>query len=84
MVRLEAVFGCGNSLTPDVAAKLAATAERYSARLEMEHEGKRVLLDSLIGILSLPCRRGDRLTIIAEGEDAGAAAEAIAGALEGK
>ena len=82
MVRLEAVFGCGDSLTPDVAAKLAAIAERYDAKLEMEHEGKRVLLDSLIGILSVPCRRGDRLTILAEGQDAQAAAEAIAAALE--
>ena len=81
MVRLEAVFGCGDSLTPDVAAKLAAIAERYDAKLEMEHEGKRVLLDSLIGILSVPCGKGDRLTILAEGDDAQAAAEAIRDAL---
>ena len=82
MVRLEAVFACGDGMTPDVAAKLTAIAERYDAKLEMERGGKRVLLDSLIGILSVPCRRGDRLTILAEGQDAQAAAEAIAAALE--
>ena len=82
MVRMEAVFQCGEGMTPDVAAKLTAIAERYDAKLEMERGGKRVLLDSLIGILSVPCRRGDRLTILAEGQDAQAAAEAIAAALE--
>ena len=82
MVRMEAVFQCGEGMTPDVAAKLTAIAERYAAKLEMERGGKRVLLDSLIGILSVPCRRGDRLTILAEGQDAQAAAEAIAAALE--
>lgn len=82
MVRMEAVFQCGDGMTPDVAAKLTAIAEKYDAKLEMERGDKRVLLDSLIGILSVPCRRGDRLTILAEGTDAQAAAEAIAAALE--
>ncbi len=82
MIRLEAVYGGGDGKTPDVAAKLTAIAERYEARLEMERGDKRVLLDSLIGILSVPCRRGERLAILAEGRDAQAAAEAIAAALE--
>ena len=82
MVRMEAVFQCGDGMMPDVAAKLTAIAEKYDAKLEMERGGKRVLLDSLIGILSVPCRRGDALTILAEGQDAQAAAEAIAAALE--
>ena len=82
MTLKEVVFGCGEALTPDVAAKLTALAERYAAKLYMECAGKRVLLDSLIGILSVPCRRGDRLTILADGVDAQAAAEAIAAALE--
>ena len=82
MVRLEAVYGCGESLTPDVAARLAQVAEHYAAHLEMECVGKRVLLDSLIGILSVPCPRGTRLTVIADGEDEQAAAEAIREVLE--
>ena len=82
MVRTEVAFQCGDSLTPEIAAKLAQTAEHHRARLLMECDGKRVLLDSLIGILSVPCRRGDALTILAEGQDAQAAAEAIAAALE--
>ncbi len=84
MVRKEAVYACGDSLTPNVAARLADIAERYRSQLEMECAGKRVLLDSLIGILSVPCQRGSRLTVIAEGEDEADAAEAIARALEGR
>ena len=84
MVRKEAVYACGDSLTPNVAARLADIAERYRSQLEMECAGKRVLLDSLIGILSAPCRRGDALAILADGEDEQSAAEAIARALEGR
>lgn len=82
MIRIEAVFDCADSLTPDVAAKLVQVTERCRAHLEMECEGKRVLLDSLIGILSVPCPRGTRLTIIADGEDEQAAAAAIREVLE--
>ena len=82
MIRVEAVYGCGDSLTPDVAAKLAQVAERCQSHLEMECAGKRVMLDSLIGILSVPCARGMRLGVVAEGEDEQAAAEAIRDVLE--
>ena len=81
MMRMEAVFG-RDSMTPDIAAKLATAAEHHRARLELECGGKVVLLDSLIGILSLECRRGTRLTILADGEDERAAAEAIRAVLE--
>lgn len=82
MLRKEAVFDCADALTPDVAARLAQAAERFDATLWMEQGDKRVLLDSLIGILSIRCARGDRLTILAEGEDAQTAADAIAAVLE--
>ena len=82
MVRTEVVFQCGDNLTPEIAARLAQVAERHRAKLLMECGGKRVLLDSLIGILSLECPRNSRLTIFADGEDAQAAAEAIREILE--
>ena len=84
MTLKEVVFGCGEALTPDVAAKLTALAERYAAKLYMECTGKRVLLDSLIGILSVACRRGTALAVIADGEDEHDAAQAIAALIEGK
>ena len=84
MVRMEAVFGCGDGLTPDVAARLVQASERCRSKLKLERDGKRVRLDSLIGILSVECRRGDRLAVVAEGEDEQRAAEAITAILEGR
>ena len=84
MVRIETVYGRGDGLTPDVAAELTKVAERYRAKLQMKCGGKQVLLDSLIGILSVECRRGMALEIIAEGIDERPASEAIAAVLEGK
>lgn len=84
MVRREAVYGCGDGLTPDVAAKLVQLTERYRAKLQMEVEDRRVMLDSLIGILSVECRRDARVTVIAEGDDEQQAADAIVAALEGR
>ena len=82
MIRKEAVFGCGDALTPDVAARLTQAAERFEATLWMECGDKRVLLDSLIGILSVPCHRGSGLVVIADGADEQAAAEAIRDTLQ--
>ena len=84
MICVKAVFGCADSLTPDVAARIAQLAERHAARLQLECGGKRVLLGSLIGMLSLDCRRGSKLTVIAEGDDEQEAAAAICAALEGR
>ncbi len=83
MVRREAVFGCGDGMTPDIAAKIAQMAERYDADLQLECDGKRVRLDSLIGILSVACRRGTPLSVLADGADEVSAAQAVAAALQG-
>ena len=83
MYRREVVFGCGEAMTPDVAARLTQVADRYRAALQLECGGKRVLLDSLIGILSLDCQRGTRLAVLGEGMDAAEAVEAVAAVLAG-
>ena len=84
MVRVEAKFNCAEGMTPDVAARLAQLTERYRSNLLMECAGKRVLLDSLIGILSVECRRGTPLAIVADGEDEQVAAGAIRALIEGE
>ena len=84
MIRMEAVFGCADGMSPDVAAKLAALAERCDARLQLEFAGKRLPLDSLIGMLSISCRRGEKLFVIAEGDDERQACRAMVDALRGE
>ena len=83
MVFMESRFDCAESMTPEVAVRLMRLAEKHQARLQMEYDVKRVRLDSLLGILSMPCVRGATLTIIAEGPDEQAAAEAVKALLEG-
>ena len=83
MIRRETTFGCAAGMSPDVAAKLTGLAERYDAELLLECGGKRVRLDSLIGILSVSCRKGDRVAVVASGADEQAAAEALVDALRG-
>lgn len=83
MVRMEASFACAGGMTPDIAAQLAQLAERFQANLQMECAGKRVPLDSLIGILSVECRRGTPLAVIADGADERDAAQAMKALLEG-
>ena len=84
MVRREVVFGCGEAMTPDIAARIAQLAERFSAGLHLECGEKRVRLDSLIGILSVECRRGKSLAVVADGEDEQPACAAIAAVLQGE
>ena len=84
MVRMEAVFGCGGAMTPDIAVRLVQLSEHCSAVLHLECGGARVRLDSLIGILAVDCRQGTPLTVIAEGADERAAAEAAAKLLRGE
>lgn len=83
MIRREAVFGCGDALTPDVAARLTQLADGCKSSLQLECGGKRVPMDSLIGILALDCRRGTPVAVIADGEDEIKAADVVAKALKG-
>jgi len=83
MTRREIVFDCGDVLTPEVAVRLVRLSEHYGTELFLECGGKRVRLDSLIGILALDCPRGTRVTVLAA--DGGeAAALATAKLLEGR
>ena len=51
------------------AAQFVQEANRYSAHLFLEKEGKRVNAKSIMGLMSLAITRGEVITIIAEGND---------------
>ena len=67
-----------------VAAKLVETARRFQAEVFLEKDGLEVNGRSILGILTLFCPQGSRLTIRAEGVDADAAMEAFAALIEEK
>ncbi len=60
-----------------VAAKLVEEARRYKARIFFEYEGQEVNGKSLLGILTLACGSGCRMTVKAEGSDAAKALSAL-------
>lgn len=82
MVRLDATFMAADSITPDFAADIIQCASHFGAETQLEMGTTRVVLGSLIGILSLELRRGTKVCVIAEGADEQAAAESICKILE--
>jgi len=67
-----------------VAAKLVETANRFQAEIFLEKDGVEVNGRSILGILTLYCPQGSRLTIRGVGIDAGEAIAAFAGLIEAK
>lgn len=77
MIRLEATFGAAEGITPNLAAAIIQRASGFDAITELEMGTTRVVLGSLIGILSLELRQGTKVQIIADGADEEAAAMGI-------
>ena len=67
-----------------VAAKLVETAQRFQAGVFLEKDGVEVNGRSILGILTLYCPQGSRLTIRVEGVDAEEAIAALTRLIEEK
>ena len=65
------------------AAAIAACARRFAAEVVLETDGKRADARSVVALMTLGVRKGERVTLKARGVDAAQAAEAIAALLEG-
>ena len=66
------------------AAKLVETANRFQAETFLEKDGVKVNGRSILGILTLYCPQGSRLTIRVVGVDSGEAIAAFADLIEAK
>ncbi len=67
-----------------VAAKLVETASRFQSEVLLEKDGVEVDGRSILGILTLFCPYGSRLTVRTEGIDADEAMEAFVRLIEDK
>jgi phosphocarrier protein len=67
-----------------VAAKVVETANRFQSETFLEKDGVEVNGRSILGILTLYCPQGSRLTIRVVGVDSGEAIAAFAGLIEAK
>jgi phosphocarrier protein HPr len=59
------------------AAKLVEIAKKYEANIYLERDGREANGRSLLGLLTLACPMGSRITISAEGVDAEEAVESL-------
>ena len=67
------------------AVKLVELAQSFDVTLTIQnHEGKEVCADSVMGLLMLESSQGEHVTIIAEGNDAQPALDAICHLIEDK
>ncbi len=66
------------------AAKLAKLAQSYKARIYLKKAGRTVEAASILDVLSLACAKGAEVEILAEGQEAQEAVEAIASLLQNK
>lgn len=66
------------------AAKLVEMANSFKAEIFLEKDGVQVSGRSILGILTLFCPKGSKVTIRAEGVDAKEAMEAVASLIANK
>ncbi len=60
------------------AAKLVTLAARFHSEVRVRKDGREVSGKSIMGVLMLAAAQGSSITLIAEGEDAAQAIEALA------
>jgi phosphocarrier protein HPr len=59
------------------AARLVQVASRFRSRITLSKDGRTVDAKSILGVLMLAGAQGDRLVLVAQGEDAREAVEAL-------
>jgi phosphotransferase system HPr (HPr) family protein len=82
MVRKTVVIVNELGLHARPAAKVAKLAQRYRAKVFLKKGQRKAEAASILDVLSLACSQGTELEILAEGEEASEAVEAIATLLE--
>ena len=66
------------------AAKLASLARQFESEIQVDHRGHRVNAKSIMGLMMLAAGQGTPLTLLLQGKDEGAAAEALKMLFEGR
>ena len=71
----------GERLTNEGAVKLVQRAMRYDSDITLESGLRKMNGKSLMGVISLGLKRGDKITVIANGDDERTAADDVAATL---
>lgn len=78
MIEKEATVGPTEGLHARPAAVFVKEAKKYSSEIKISHKDREVNAKSSLQILTVGAKKGDKIKIRAEGEDAEAATEALA------
>ncbi|MDN5698273.1 MAG: HPr family phosphocarrier protein [Rubrobacter sp.] len=78
MVEKEATIGPSEGLHARPAAIFVKESKRYAAEIKVIKDGREVNAKSSLQILTVGAKKGESITIRAEGEDAERAVEALA------
>jgi phosphocarrier protein len=84
MPSAEAVIVNKLGLHARASAKLTRLASEFRSEIWLSRSGRRVNAKSIMGVMMLAAGKGAAVTIEAEGEDAGAALDAIRGLIAEK
>lgn len=82
MVETKVVFQCEDALQMKAVAGLVQKASEYRSTVYVVKGGRRANAKSLLGVMSLGIENESEIEICADGDDATAAASALAGYLE--
>ena len=77
MISKEVCFACDEDTHMKSIALLIQKASNFDSSIYIEKDDRRANAKSLLGVLSLGIDSGDRLVVVAEGEDEEAAVELI-------
>lgn len=77
MVTKEVIVKSATGLHARPATLLVKKASSYKSDINIEHNGKKANVKSLIGVLSLGVTKNSKITITASGDDETLAAEEI-------
>lgn len=78
MIRRRVTLGNRLGLHARAASRLVQTASRFDAGIQLVRDGQRVNAKSIMGVLMLAAPCGTELVIEADGDNAEAAADAVA------
>ncbi len=83
MIRRRVLISNKLGLHARPAAKIAKLAQKYRAKIFLKKGCRQAEAESILDVLSLACTRGTELEILAEGEEAAEAADALAALISG-
>jgi len=77
MIRKKIVVGLNNGLQAQVASEFVRKASSFNSDINILKEGRLIAGKSIMGVMCLAIRKGEEITLIADGMDENKASEVL-------